>query len=258
MFMLPCFHELFDPVLDRSDDSPKVSRTSAPFLLPGPGPAPPPALIPAASQGAPPRFSESVRLLAQAFEEQCSDEPPGFVSRRYTPHPGTFCAARILLGPSSGFYLWRKSGPDAVADADKQTYRYAWRAFLDVLEASDKSVGTWRQLAFYMHYKFQNITDVVKVDVVNAFIELALRDAEYSRLAFRYHPFSGIRPGEEDISDHDRDELTMTRVRSACGYVPRKSKLVDLLNEAISSFENDVREKGIERVLKAIDMSHLP
>ena len=183
---------------------------------------------------------ESFHVPAHVLEAQFSDEPPGFVSRRYRPQSGTFCSARILLRPSSGFRLWNKSGQEAIADANRTLYRYAWRAFTDELEASDKSIGSWRQLAYYVSAKFPIITNTVLNDIANAIIEIALRDAEFARLAFRDPPYCGIRPGEEDVSAHDRDELTMTRVRSACGYLPRKMKMVEFIQEALDSYANIV------------------
>ncbi len=157
-----------------------------------------------------------------------TNSPPGNVGRYINLQPGAWLAARILLYKFSSFPRLWSPGPDALNEAGNGSFQYNWVGWIERLDTMRKDVGPWREAAIFLASMTQPVTHRTIEDMTKAIIELALRDAEIERAAFRTaDPLVPVRLTNE--------RAFMARVRTATTYRPRSQRIERHLYRALEA-----------------------
>ena len=171
-----------------------------------------------------------------------NDRAPGQV-RRYgstAMEPGAWLAARLLLYNFMTFpRLWRGDNPRATADAENVNFQYSWSTWLEALDAMPKDRGSWRELSKYLVDFKTRISHKTVLDVCKAVMELALRDAESERMAYRiFQGGNNSNNSRRRLSAIEVERDLMARFRVAAAYIPRVARLQECIYHAIAAYSS--------------------
>lgn len=192
---------------------------------------------------------------------ELNDEPPGYsVTRYHHFQSGAWLTARILVYCYTSFPpLWvpAQTTPEptpamaaaAMSNPNNPSLAYRWRSWVEQLETMDKQVGSWAVVAERLSES--GTTHEQVRDIARAVIELAVRDAEIERNAYREHPIP-IPPFQttqttqtstptplapptrtrQNINAHEQN--LMARIRSATAYEPRVGRVEKCIYRALA------------------------
>lgn len=146
------------------------------------------------------------------------DRPAGTVQRYNHLVTGAWQAARILLYTFIGFpALWTPGG--LVATTDMEPFQHNWVAWLKRLDTMEKHAGPWRECAVYLVRVHRDKLNTTMIEhITKAIIELALRDAEFARVAYRTPGIASHPQAPACLTD---ERALMGRIRTAAQYRPR-------------------------------------